>query len=134
MQENLDREMCRLFDHIAASNAKSPDPVPIGRIVAWLLSDQLGVVVTPHMTASFRTSLTQTNTMEIVHVGGDWCDGCAKYSLGVMFRTMAEAKIDNWRFQGRPGWARFLRTKGFDYGNECKCEQLEQRQRKQHLH
>ncbi len=93
----------RLVDHIQAALVRGRSEFTLAQIMDLVYSGRVRVMIGDHMSCSWMPS-----TGEIVHVGGSWDQAEARW----MWDTFAsETETQSW--DGRKGWRRFLRLKGF---------------------
>lgn len=98
--------------HMEASLRRGRSPYGVDDLLAYLWAGRLGVAIGQHMSGSWVR--LEGGTCEVGHLAGAWNQGDALWIVRMMKADLAARGIASWYWRGRPGWARFLRVKGFN--------------------
>ena len=97
--------------HIEAALVRGNSRYTMDDFMGWLYQGELHVAVTETMSMSW---LLYDGIVEIGHTAGKWNTDDFLWMLGRMKSWMADQGLTEWRYEGRPGWDRFLKMKGID--------------------
>jgi hypothetical protein len=91
---------------------KAGSPFTANDVIAWLRFGQASMAVAPCMHASVW--FNPQGQAEIGHLHAKrWCNTCARWMLDRLKAESEARGCNHVAVTGRPGWARFLRMKGF---------------------
>lgn len=97
-------------DDIDLAMQRGGSPYTAADLIRWLREGRAGMAVTDDMHASW---VFEDGACNVGHVHGRWNGASMRWLIGCMKRDMEARGVTSWRWSGRAGWARFLRSKGF---------------------
>ncbi len=104
-----------VFQDMQLSLTRGGSPHSLDEVVKWLTTGMLQLVVGNYMSASYRLQQADGKFhCQIVHIGGQWNKAEAEWMLQQMFRQMRIWCVSTVKYEGRPGWKRFLKKQGLD--------------------
>ncbi len=104
-----------LFQDIERSLERGGSPHSLEEVIRWFTAGLLHVMVGNYMSFSFRLNAKDGMfTCQVVHLAGQWDDREAGWMLKAMKDQMRIWCVSETQFEGRPGWARFLKMKGIE--------------------
>jgi len=97
-------------DEIDVAMVRGKSPWRATDLLRWLREGSAGLAMGEDMHASW---VFEGDVCTVGHVYGRWNADEMAWFVRCMERDMAARGVRSWRWSGRPGWARFLRSKGW---------------------
>jgi len=104
-----------VFKDMERSIVRGGSPHSLAEFTKWFTTGMLHLVVGNYMSASYRLQQDAGHFhCQIVHVGGQWNRSEAEWMVRGMRRQMRIWCVSEVQYEGRPGWARFLKKQGLE--------------------
>ena len=99
------------IEHVNNALKRGKSCYGTSEVTKWIMSGEAVLFVGDQMTASARPF---DGKCQVVHVGGKWNSQDVNWFRKRLRARMRQWDVDSFVDEGRSGWPRFLRMKGFE--------------------